>query len=40
MLSETSNALSQVWLRFYGETDLTAWVGQREVKFASAVTLQ
>jgi hypothetical protein len=29
--------INQVWLRFYGATDLTAWVGQGEVKFASAV---
>jgi len=27
----------QVWQRFYGATDLTAWVSQGEVKFASAV---
>jgi hypothetical protein len=29
--------INQVWLRFYGATDLTAWVGQGEVKFASAI---
>jgi hypothetical protein len=29
--------INHVWLRFYGATDLTAWVGQGEVKFASAV---
>jgi len=29
--------VNQVWLRFYGATDLTAWVSQGEVKFASAV---
>jgi hypothetical protein len=29
--------ISQVWQRFYGATDLTAWVSQGEVKFASAV---
>jgi hypothetical protein len=29
--------INQLWLRFYGATDLTAWVGQGEVKFASAV---
>lgn len=29
--------LNQVWLRFYGATDLTAWVGRGEVKFASAI---
>jgi hypothetical protein len=29
--------INQVWLRFYGATDLTAWVGQGDVKFASAV---
>jgi len=25
--------VNQVWLRFYGATDLTAWIGQGEVKF-------
>src|SRR5450631_4025038 len=29
--------INKVWLRFYGATDLTAWVSQGEVKFASAV---
>jgi hypothetical protein len=29
--------INQVWLRFYGATDLTAWVVQGEVKFASAI---
>jgi hypothetical protein len=29
--------INQVWLRVYGATDLTAWVGQGEVKFASAI---
>jgi hypothetical protein len=29
--------INQVWLRVYGATDLTAWVGQGDVKFASAV---
>jgi hypothetical protein len=29
--------VNQVWLRFYGATDLTAWVSHGEVKFASAV---
>jgi hypothetical protein len=29
--------INQVWQRFYGATDLTAWVSQGEVKFASAV---
>jgi hypothetical protein len=29
--------INRVWQRFYGATDLTAWVGQGEVKFASAV---
>jgi hypothetical protein len=29
--------INQLWLRFYGATDLTAWVGQGEVKFASPI---
>jgi hypothetical protein len=29
--------INQVWHRFYGATDLTAWVSQGEVKFASAI---
>jgi Glycosyltransferase family 87 len=29
--------INRVWQRFYAATDLTAWVGQGEVKFASAV---
>jgi hypothetical protein len=29
--------INQVWSRFYGATDLTAWVAQGEVKFASPV---
>jgi hypothetical protein len=29
--------VGQVWQRFYGATDLTAWVSEGEVKFASAV---
>jgi hypothetical protein len=29
--------INQVWLRIYGATDLTAWVGQGEVKFASPI---
>jgi hypothetical protein len=29
--------VGHVWQRFYGATDLTAWVSQGEVKFASAV---
>jgi hypothetical protein len=29
--------INQLWLRFYGATDLTAWVGQGEVNFASAI---
>jgi hypothetical protein len=29
--------VGQVWQRFYGATDLTAWVSRGEVKFASAV---
>lgn len=29
--------VNQVWLRFYGATDLTAWVGNGEVKFIDAV---
>jgi hypothetical protein len=29
--------VNQVWLRRYGATDLTAWVGNGEVKFIDAV---
>jgi hypothetical protein len=29
--------INKVWLRFYGATDLTAWVGQGNVKFTSAI---
>jgi hypothetical protein len=29
--------INQVWLRSYGATDLTAWISQGEVKFASAL---
>jgi hypothetical protein len=32
-----SEHIGQVWQRFYGATDLTAWVSNGEVKFASAV---
>jgi hypothetical protein len=29
--------INQVWLRSYGATDLTAWISEGEVKFASAI---
>ena len=29
--------INQLWVRVYPATDLTAWVGQGEIKFASAV---
>jgi hypothetical protein len=29
--------INQVWLRTYGATDLTAWVGRGDVKFASPI---
>jgi hypothetical protein len=29
--------INQAWLRFYGATDLTAWIGRGDVNFASAV---
>jgi hypothetical protein len=29
--------VNQVWLRAYGATDLTAWVGKGEVKFVDAI---